>query len=77
MVEADMKIAALNKQKMLLESVRHSTIYIVSSRMYYQYFTFKGQDYIRNIVFSLIFLQFFLQRNIFRKLRITVISSSQ
>ena len=44
--------------------------------MYYQYFTFKGLDYTRNIVFSLIFLQIFFQRNIFRKVRITVISSS-
>ena len=34
-------------------------------------------DYTRNIVFSLIFFQIFFQRNISRKLRITVISSSQ
>ena len=61
----------------MLESVRNSTICNVSSRMYYQYFTFNGLDYTRNIVFSLIFLQIFIQRNIFRKLRITVISSSQ
>ena len=72
-----MEIATLNKQKMLLESVRNSRIYKVSSCMYYQYFTFKGLGYTRNIVFSLIFLQIFFQRNIFRKLRITVISSSQ
>ena len=61
----------------MLESVRNSTIYNVSSRMYYQYFTFKCLDYIKDIVFSLILLQIFFQRNIFRKLRITVISSSQ
>ena len=56
MVETDMKLATLNKQKLMLESVRNSTIYNVSSRIYYQYFTFKGLDYTRNIVFSLIFL---------------------
>ena len=61
----------------MLESIRNSTIYNVSSRMYYQYFTFKGLEYTGNIVFSLIFLQIFFQRNIFRKLRIRVISSSQ
>ena len=73
-----MEIATLNKEKnLLLESVRNSIIYNVSSRMYYQYFTFKGLDYTRNIDFSLISLQIFVQRNIFRKLRITVISSSQ
>ena len=77
MVEADMEIATLKYKKLLLESVRNSTIYNVSSRMYYQYFTFKGLDYTRNIVFSLTFLQSFFQRNIFRKLRITVISSNQ
>ena len=36
MVKADIEIATLNKQKMLLESVSNSTIYNVSSRMYYQ-----------------------------------------
>ena len=78
MVEADIEIGTLNKQKkLLLESVRNRIIYDVSSRMYYQYFTFKGLDYTRNIVLSLIFLQIFFQRNIFRKLRITAISSSQ
>ena len=56
MVETDMKLATLSKQKLMLESVRNSTIYNVSSRIYYQYFTFKGLDYARNIVFSLIFL---------------------
>ena len=61
----------------MLESASNSTIHNVSSHMYYQDFTFKGLDYTRNIVFSLIFLQIFFQRNIFRKLRITVISSSQ
>ena len=60
----------------MLEPVGNSTIYNVRSRMYYQYFTFKGLDYTRNIVFPLIFLQVFFQRSIFRKLRITVISSS-
>ena len=46
--------------------------------MYYKYFTFKGLNYTRNIiVFSFIFLQIFFQRNIFRKLRITVVTSSQ
>ena len=69
MVEADMEIATPNK-KLLLESVRNRTIYNVSSHMYYQYFTFKGLDYTRDIVFSLIFLQIFFQRNIFRKHRI-------
>ena len=61
----------------MLEAVRNSTIYSVSSHMYYQYFTFKGLNYTWDIVFSLIFLQIFFQRNIFRKLRIIVISSSQ
>ena len=60
---------------MLLESVRNSTIYNVSSRICYQYFTFKGLNYTINIVYSLIFLK--IQRNIFRKFRITIISSSQ
>ena len=64
-------------QKLLLESLRNSTIYNVSICMYYQYFTFKGLDYTRNIGFSFIFLQIFFQRHIFRKLRITVITSSQ
>ena len=41
MVEADIEIATLNKQKMLLESVKSSTIYNVSSRMYYRDFTLK------------------------------------
>ena len=59
----------------MLEPVRNSTIYNVSSCIYYQYFTFKGLDYTKNIVYLLIFLQ--IQRNIFRKLRITIISSSQ
>ena len=78
MVEADIEIGTLNKQKkLLLESVRNRIICDVSSRMYYQYFTFKGLDYTRNIVLSLNFLQIFFQRNIFRKLRITAISSSQ
>ena len=36
MVEADVEIATLNKQKMLLESVRNSTVYNVSSHMYCQ-----------------------------------------
>ena len=45
--------------------------------MYYQYFAFKVLDYTTNIVFLLIFLQIFFQRNIFRKVKITVISSSQ
>ena len=73
-----MEIAEINK-KLLLESVKNSTIYNVSIRIYYQYFTFKDLDYNKNIIFSLIFLQMFFQRNtnIFRKLRITVISSSQ
>ena len=69
-------IATLNKPK-IVESLRNSTIYNVSSRMYYKYFPFKGIDYTRNIVFSLIFLQIFFLRNIFRKLRIAMISSSQ
>ena len=51
MVEADMEIATLKYKKLLLESVRNSTIYNVSSRMYYQNFTFKGLDYTRNIFF--------------------------
>ena len=73
-----MKIAEINK-KLLLESVKNSTIYNVSIRIYYQYFTFKDLHYNKNTIFSLIFLQMFFQRNtnIFRKLRITVISSSQ
>ena len=73
-----MEIAEINK-KLLLESVKNSTIYNVSIRIYYQYFTFKDLDYNKNIIFSLIFLQMFFQRNtnIFRKLRTTVISSSQ
>ena len=50
-----MEIATLNKQNVLLEPVGNSTIYNVSGRIYYQYFTFKGLDYTRNIVFSLIF----------------------
>ena len=45
--------------------------------MYYRYFTFKGLDYTRNIVYSLVFLKIFFQRSIFRKLTIAVISSSQ
>ena len=61
----------------MLESVRNSTIYNVSSSMDYQYFTFKGLDYKKNMVFSLVFLQFSFKCNIFRKLRIAVISSSQ
>ena len=78
MIETDMKTAILSKQKkLLLESVRNSTICSLTSRMYYQYFTFKGLDYTRSIIFSLIFFHIFLQLNIFRKLRITVISSSQ
>ena len=61
----------------MLEPIGNSTIFnVISSHIYYQYFTFKGLDYTRNIVFSLIFLQIFFQRNIFRKLRITVISSN-
>ena len=59
------------------ESVRNSIIYNVSCRIYYQYFTFKGLNYTRNIVYSSIFLQIFFQRSILRKLTITVISSSQ
>ena len=58
-------------------SVRNSTICNASGRIYYQYFTFKGLDYTRNKVYSLIFLQIFFQSSIFRKLTITVISSSQ
>ena len=77
MVEADIEIATLKYKKLLLESLRNSTIYNVSICMYYQYFTFKGLDYTRNIGFSFIFLQIFFQRHIFRKLRITVITSSQ
>ena len=72
-----MEIAILKYKTLLLDSVKNSTIYNVSSRIYYQYFTFKGQGYTRNIVFSLISLQVFFQRNIFRKLRITVITSSR
>ena len=74
MVKADMEITKLNKQKLCLESVRNSTIYSVSSRMYYQYINFKNLDYTRNIDFSLIFLQIFFQRYSFKKPRITVIS---
>ena len=77
MVEADMEIAALKYKKLLLESVKNSAIYSLSSRMFYQNFIFKGLGYTRNIFFSLIFLQIFFQLNIFRKLRITVITSSQ
>ena len=77
MVEADIEIATIKYKKLLLESLRNSTIYNVSICMYYQYFTFKGLDYTRNIGFSFIFLQIFFQRHIFRKLRITVITSSQ
>ena len=45
-----MKIAALNKQKTVARnSVRNSTIYNVSSRIYYEYFTFKDLGYTRNI----------------------------
>ena len=77
MVEADMEIATLKYKKLLLESVENSAIYNVSSRMFYQNFTFKGLGYTRNIFFSLIFLQIFFQRKFFRKLRITVITSSQ
>ena len=69
-----MEIATLKYKKMLLESVRNSTIYNAISRMYYHYFTFKGVDYTRNIIFSLFLLQIFFQRNIFRKLRIKVIT---
>ena len=73
-----MEIATLKYKKLLLESVRNSTIYNVSSRMYYhhQYFTFKGLDYTGNIIFSLIFSQIFFQHDIFKKLGMTVISSS-
>ena len=46
-----MEIATLKYIKLLLESVRNSTIYNVSSRMYCKYFTFKGLDYTRNIGF--------------------------
>ena len=59
MEEGDKEIATLNKQKLLLESVIDSTIYNVSSRMYYQCFTFKSLDYTKNIGFSLIFCRFF------------------
>ena len=63
-LKADMEIAALNKKKkLLLESIRNSIICNVSSHRYYQYFTFKGLDYTRNIVCSLIFLQIFFQRS--------------
>ena len=72
-----MEIATVKYKKLLLESVGNSTIYNVSNRMFYKYFTFKGLDYTRNIVFSLIFFQIFFQLNIFRKLRITVIFFSQ
>ena len=60
MVEADMEIATLNKQKAVVRVGRNSTTYNVSNRLYYQYFTFKGLDYTRNIVLSLIFWQIFL-----------------
>ena len=60
MVEADMEIATLNKQKVVVRVGRNSTTYSVSNRLYYQYFTFKGLDYTRNIVLSLIFWQIFL-----------------
>ena len=59
----------------MLESVRNSAIYSVSSCIYYQYFTVKDIEYTRNIFYLLIYLQ--IQRNIYRKLRITIISSSQ
>ena len=36
MVEADIEIATLNKQKMFLESVSNGTVYNVNSRMYCQ-----------------------------------------
>ena len=36
-------------KKLLLESVRNSAIYNVSSRIYYEYFTFKDLGYARNI----------------------------
>ena len=60
----------------------------VSSRMYYLKFTFKGSEYVRNIVFLMILLQifsnikklsdcFFHKLNNFRALRTIVISSSQ
>ena len=76
-VEADVEIAALNKQKAVVRVVKNSTIYNVSSRIYYQYFTFKGLDYTRNIVYSLLFVQIFFQRSIFRRLTVIDISSSQ
>ena len=59
MVDADTEIATLNKQKLLLESVRNSTMYNVSSRIYYQYFTFKDPDFARNTDSWLIFLEIF------------------
>ena len=62
---------------LLSESVTNRTICNVSSRKYFQYFSFKGLDNTRNIVFSFILLQIFFQCNIFRNLRMTVISSSQ
>ena len=69
MIEADMEIATLNKQKkLLLESLRNSIIYNVISPIYHNYFTFTGLDCTRNIVFSLIFLQIFFQRNILESL---------
>ena len=68
-----MEIATLNKQKTVVRAGGgNSAIYNVSSRMYDQYVTLKGPDCTRNIVFLLIFFQ----HNIFRKLRITVISYS-
>ena len=76
-VEAVVEIAALNKQKAVVRVVKNSTIYNVSSRIYYQYFTFKGLDYTRNIVYSLLFVQIFFQRSIFRRLTVIDISSSQ
>ena len=76
--KADMEVAALNKQRTVVRvPYRNSTICNVSGRIYYQYFTFKGLDYARNKVYSLFFLQIFFQSSIFRKLTITVISSSQ
>ena len=62
-----MEIATLNKQE---------TVARVGQKHYNQLFTSRGLDYTRNIVFSLIFLQIFFQRNLFRKLRTTAISST-
>ena len=72
-----MEVATLKYKELLLESVRNSSIYNANRHMYYQYFTFKGLNYTRNIVLSLIFLQIFFQRNICRKFRIIFITSSQ